>query len=303
MKCELTSFYDGATLSNKTDKLVSNALLELILRHGVTGLVLLDNGREFGPLTKALFKKFAIEHVKTSAYNSRGNSLVERSHRTITQKLKVLCATRKNWSEHFPLVKFYLNNLPSKSLNNLSPAECYYGRSLLLPLVDTEYVQPLRHEGHYSEAISNYISKLHPALASLHYQRYASALEGEHSKTLNLEPGDKCLIWKPVLTDGKLSRVWDGPYTVIKKAGSSSFVLADPLKRTKFRRHARHLRPIKEREALKAPEQNQESNPLDKNPSDFKEFADEFENFDYPFKWAEIPTETTTPPGSSPMLE
>lgn len=71
MKCELTSYYDGVTLSNKTDKLVSSGLLELILRYGVTGKILSDNGREFGPLTKALFKKFAIEHVKTSAYNSR----------------------------------------------------------------------------------------------------------------------------------------------------------------------------------------------------------------------------------------
>jgi len=292
MKCELTCYYDGVTLSNKTDKLVSNGLLELILRYGVTGKILSDNGREFGPLTKALFKKFAIEHVLTSAYNSRGNSLVERSHRTITQKLKVLGATRRNWSSHFPLVKFYLNNLPSKALNNLSPAECLYGRSLLMPLIDTQYVQPLSSEGPYSQAISNYISKLHPSLAAYHYKRYSTALEGNNAKSLNLKVGDRALIWKPVLTDGKLSKVWDGPYVIVKKLGQCSFVLADPSKRQKFRRHARHLRPIKEREPFEDSERNLESEQnLEKGNLDYTEFSKEFDpTIEYPYKWTEIPT-------------
>ncbi len=294
-KDELTNFYDGVTLSNKTDRLVANGLLELILRHGVTGTILSDNGREFGPQCIALFKKFNINHVKCSAYNSRGNSLVERSHRTITQKLKVLGSTRKDWSNHFPMVKFYLNNLPCKSLNNLSPAECLYGRSLLLPLVDTQYVQPLKNDGPYEQALSNYISKLHPTLAAFYYKRYQSALESCNAKSLDLDVGDKCLIWKPLITEGKLSRSWDGPYKVIKRIGQSSFMLIDPTNRKKFRRHARHLRPIRQRESLKNPEPDLEQDPenlnlenLDNPIFNETDYESEFDN-ELPFRWKSPP--------------
>jgi hypothetical protein len=159
----------------------------------------------------------------------------------------------------------------------------------LLPLVDTQYVQPLSSEGPYSQAISNYISKLHPSLAAFHYKRYASALEGNNAKSLNLKVGSRALIWKPVITDGKLSKVWDGPFQIIKKLGQSSFVLADPSKRQKFRRHARHLRPIKERESFEEPEPNLELENLDQNLLTFEKYSDEFDReLEYPLKW--IPT-------------
>ena len=86
----LTSFFDGIPLSNKSDALISEALMTLILRHGITGQIHSDNGAEFGPLTKALFKRFNIFHTKTAAYNSRGNGQLERVHREITSKLKIL---------------------------------------------------------------------------------------------------------------------------------------------------------------------------------------------------------------------
>jgi hypothetical protein len=62
-------------------------------------------------------------------------------------------------------------------------------------------------------------------------------------------------------------------------------VLADPSKRQKFRRHARHLRPLKERESFEEPEPNPELENLDQNLLDLEKYSDEFDrDHDYPLK-------------------
>jgi hypothetical protein len=100
------------------------------------------------------------------------------------------------------------------------------------------------------------------------------------------------LIWKPLITEGKLSRSWDGPYLVVKRIGESSFMLADPTNRKKFRRHARHLRPIRERENLKNSEPDFADNPniqnLDNPLLNATEYEQEFDN-ELPFKWKSPP--------------
>ena len=69
----LTGYLDCEPLSNKSDNLVSKALLKLILRHGISQNCISDNGREFGPLTKKILDRFEIRHTTTTAYRSRSN--------------------------------------------------------------------------------------------------------------------------------------------------------------------------------------------------------------------------------------
>jgi len=59
----LTGFLDGEPIASKSDRLVAKAMNELLLRHGLSGRVLLDNGREFGPLTTGLFRRFNIQMI------------------------------------------------------------------------------------------------------------------------------------------------------------------------------------------------------------------------------------------------
>jgi hypothetical protein len=66
----LTRYLDGELLSNKTDILISKALLKLILRHAISQNCVSDDGREFGPLTKKILDRFEIRHTTTTAYHS-----------------------------------------------------------------------------------------------------------------------------------------------------------------------------------------------------------------------------------------
>ena len=270
----LTGYLDGIPVSSKSDKLVSEAIYEMILRHGIRERFITDNGLEFGPLTTAVLAKFNIIHVRTSAYMSRSNGKVERCHREITAKLKLLDANKKNWSSKWPLVKFLLNNLPKTNLDGLTAAEALYGRSLFCPLDDVEKIQT-DDKAPYIKAINEYLTDLYPSLLQYQQTRHENLLRNDKGTDQEIKVGDKCLIWKPSISEGKLARSWEGPFPVIKRISKASYILRDPRTKRTFRRNCRHLRLLR-REPI-------EPNPVDEeNNESFEESElkenDEFQN-------------------------
>ena len=165
----LTGYLDGEPISNKTDNLVSKALLKLVLRHGISTQCVSDNGREFGPLTKKILDRFEIRHTTTTAYRSRSNGKCERIHRELHQKLKAQLATNRSWSQFWPLAQYYINNSPKGSLDNLSSNEAVYGRQFHIPFTlrepVTDNIQP------FVKALNEYMKKLHPALLNFQVPR------------------------------------------------------------------------------------------------------------------------------------
>ena len=105
----LSDFIDGIPLSNKTDLLVSKALLELMLRHGAFENVISDNGKEFGPMFNSICKKLHVNPIKILPDNSRANRC-ERANRCIRIKERLSYLTKNNWSEGWNFIKFQLNN-------------------------------------------------------------------------------------------------------------------------------------------------------------------------------------------------
>ena len=242
--CHLTGFADGVPISRKTDLLVSKAVLELILRYGINGTVIADNGREFGNLTQQVLERFRIRLVRTSAYMSRSNGKVERVHREITAKMKLMKVNHRNWSEQWSFIRFLINNLPKTSLDGLSATECVFGRSLFVPF---EYIEPI--DGNESvpfvKALNMYLEELHPSLMKFQYEKYSAMLKKDKNGAETLKIGRKCLVWKPCISEGKLTTQWAGPYTVLKKTSKDSYILKNEQTFRTFRRNIRHLRPLK----------------------------------------------------------
>ena len=243
LTCHLTSYVDGIPLTNKSDQQVAKAFTTLILRHGICGDLILDNGGEFsGPIFKEVLKRFQINAHHSSAYNSRSNGKAERSHREILIKQKLIGSQRKNWSSHWPFIMAIINNTPKTNLNKLTPAECAFGRSLYFPL-EWELSKPRNlPKIPFTEAMSNYTSELWPALLANQMNRLKSIVSPNEKLKINI--GDFVLAYKPKLNDGKLSTLWQGPYQVLKQYSHSSYVLIDPVTKTRYKRSVRHLRPI-----------------------------------------------------------
>ena len=240
----LTGFLDGIPIASKSDRLVANAMNELLLRHGLTGRVLLDNGREFGPLFSGLLRRFNIQMIHTSSYNSRSNGKLERCHRSITEKLKLLNAKRSEWSSHWPYVQFLINNLPKSNLDGLSACEALYGRSMFAPFAEIRHAQPEPCSEGFVKALNRYISDLHPSLMAHHYAKYEKDLKKDNGKVIQLKKGTKVLLYKPDIKEGKLSRVWSGPYVVERNYSQNSYVIKDPERGQTFTRHLRFMRVL-----------------------------------------------------------
>ena len=276
----LTGFVEAVAISNKSDRIVSKAIHDMILRHGITGVIITDNGSEYGPLFKEIMDKFKILNVKTAAYQSRSNGKVERIHREIVAKLKLLGTKRGRWSDDWAYVQYLLNNLPKTSLDGLSAAEALYGRALHVPF---ETIEPIENDSEpYIKALNDYLTQIHPSLMKYQYEKYGKLLTKDKCQAPVLKIGSTALIWKPDITQGKLSKSWAGPFVISKRISKDSYILRDPQTKRSYRRNIRHLRPVHSTES----ETKLDSNPVEETETNLNDqekekekekFLDEFQ--------------------------
>ena len=166
---------------------------------------------------------------------------------------------RRNWSKHWPYVQMLLNNVPKVSLDGLTASEALYGRSLFQPLTK---MAPIERDNKvpYIEGLSKYLEEIHPSILQFQVDRHEKLLKKDQGDSKNLSIGQKVLIWKPVITDGKLSKLWEGPYTVTAKRDKHSYVIKSKNTRKTYFRHRRHLRPLPYATSDDAPDPEPNSN-------------------------------------------
>ena len=236
----LSDFIDGIPLSSKTDNLVSKAILELILRHGAFENIISDNGREFGPIFNSICKKLNINPIKISPYNSRANRC-ERSNRCIRIKERLMNLSRSSWSDAWNLIKFQLNNSPKDKLDGKTPFEVAYGRSIYTPFISSD-VQMVTNSNDWTKISADYFNTLYPQLVQ--YQNARIKIRNT-SEPKQLKKGQKVLIFKPSINnDGKISRFWFGPLTVIRNTSRDSYELRCDRTKKCFKRNFRHIRAL-----------------------------------------------------------
>ncbi|CBY11105.1 unnamed protein product [Oikopleura dioica] len=187
-------------------------------------------------------KKFDINHVTTSAYNSGSNGKVERSHRDIEKFIKTLGGNNRNWSLKWPEACYFMNNLGRGTLDSLSPNECVYGRSFHVPFkIDqiTEKKEP------FVKALNEYLRELYPSLLKFHMDRYNKLVQKDNNSAPVLAKGTKLLTFKSDHQSGKLGIHWDGPFFVKDRISKDSYILMCPETHRQYRRHLRYIRPFK----------------------------------------------------------
>lgn len=239
----LTGYLDGEPLSSKSDQLVAKGLLKIILRHGISGVIVSDNGREFGPLCKKIMERFEIRHVTTTAYRSRSNGKIERTHREIHVQLKNLNANDRNWSTLWPEACYYINNLPKATLDGLTANECIFGRQFHIPYYSGTDNDHEREP--FMKSLNKYFRELHPSLLAFQQKRYQSLLEKDTNNCPILDIGTKVLVWKPDLFSGKLGCNWSGPYKIHRRISKDSYIVKCEQTQREYRRHISLMRPLK----------------------------------------------------------
>jgi hypothetical protein len=117
---------------------------DILCRWGSLCEIVTDNGPAFLKALGYLSKRYHIEHIRISGYNSRANGLVERPHFDVRQSLfKAVDGDQKRWSQGaYPV--FWAEHITVRRRMGCSPYFAVTGSHPLIPLDISEatYLQP-----------------------------------------------------------------------------------------------------------------------------------------------------------------
>lgn len=200
-------------LRNKTTKAVATEFMKDICQYGKPSLVIMDNGGEFSSAEfKQFCKKAGIKQGYTLPYHPRGNSVLERAHRTLKTVLAILSQDHpNNWPNHIHETAKGLNEAVHTSLGT-SPFFAFYGRhpnrevgQLLLP----------QEEGVEGEDRVD-IKKLIKETVQRSTRGYLKTAN-ESRKNDQLAVGDLAWVFSEENlpdTARKMNKRWKGPYRI-----------------------------------------------------------------------------------------
>ena len=158
--------------SNHTASTVSDALLRHVVPYfGTPCRLLSDRGREFvGEVWSKLTRSLGIQRLLTSPYHPEGNSINERSHRTINNMLRarLLDGTpSRTWVDKIPGIMLALNAMAHEP-HGFSASMIATGREPTLPpdLESSACASPsLDDPATYVEALKQRLSLTHQQMA------------------------------------------------------------------------------------------------------------------------------------------
>jgi len=109
-----------------------------VCRHGIFRRLVVDRGPENRGVAAAFTKKYGIERVQISAYNSKANRMIERGHKSITEALAKMSRGRGHWQRHLPAV-LLADRTSVYGPTGVTPFSLIYSREAILP-VETRYL-------------------------------------------------------------------------------------------------------------------------------------------------------------------
>ena len=268
--CCFSKYLDIEILQNKSAKVVTEALVLLMLRHGCqnTAFFSHDNGKEFdNALFREIMEEMNCYHSSISPYNSR-SSAVERCHREIRGLMRSL-ENIKNERYRLKLAVCAYNNLPVKSLDHFSPRQVLCGLEPA-PLLKEFSVGPdgpevencvgarrdatgsdgrrdsFSHEPEISqENRENWAKFVLNIRLKLGIEKYKDFKEKQDQNiSQKFEIGDLVLIKDPIF---KMSKVINsgikGPF-VVESRNLNSYTVRNLIDNRPFVRNGRHLKKL-----------------------------------------------------------
>ena len=133
MEDNASRWVEACPLTNIRAETVSKAIVDRwIHRFGPPRYFLSDNGTQFtSQIFKDLADRFKFKHKCTTIYHPQGNSIVERFHRVLKDRLRCLGGS---WSEKLQEAVWHHNRTDPVDKNKTSPFQFIYGRKPTIPI-------------------------------------------------------------------------------------------------------------------------------------------------------------------------
>ena len=202
----------ASPVKNHKASTVSRCLYESVVAYfGAPRSILSDRGAEFnGMIWESLTQMLGAKIKLTSPYYLQGNSVIERSHRTLSNMLRTILLEKKG-SSLLPSVMLYMNSMIQEK-TGVSACEILFGNNPNLPS-DIPYT-PVTSLSNDREG---YVKQLKRDLKDIR-QKLSRVLGQNLAQSDNpFKVGDKVIIaLLPHENANKLMAKWKGPFTVTK---------------------------------------------------------------------------------------
>ena len=243
---DVGSRYPEAIPLKKTTAIeVGKALMNIMSRLSVPEEFLSDRGSNFlSAVLKEAFKFLGVHHSKTAPYHPQSNGAVERFHHTLFQMIRSSSQEGQHWDELLPCLLFACREAPC-STTGFSPFELVFGKHVRGPLdilrqswtpnsrspqLATDWLLKLRDDLHKMRKLA--------ADQQATTQERTKRWHDQTAKTITFSPGDLVLVFTPVITGSKASKLqdrWEGPFEVLEQVSPVTYHVDTQDRRKKIR--------------------------------------------------------------------